>query len=85
MLLEAACLHSTYESQLHTASLPQVQRLLDWGAFIGCRDKRGRQPIHFAACHGRLEVLKLLWTTGAELDAETSGVCTSARYFFVGQ
>eukprot|EP00887_Chlorella_sp_A99_P002976 scaffold24.g2976.t1 len=48
-----------------------VEKLLDLGAALNCKDKKGLQPLHFAAGRGRPEVVKYLWSKGAELDAET--------------
>ena len=50
-----------------------MEGLLDLGAVPDCKDKKGLQPLHFAAGRGRTEVVKFLWSKGAELDTEAPG------------
>lgn len=54
-----------------TLSCVQVEALLERGADIDCRDKRKLTPAHYAAAHGHVAVIKLLWSKGADLDAES--------------
>ena len=54
--------------------LPQVQQLLETGADVAARDKRGVGALHYAAGQGRLEVVKYLWSKGLDIDAEDPGV-----------
>lgn len=51
----------------------QAQQLVQTGAQITARDKRGCTTLHFAAAHGQLDVVTYLWSKGAELDWETPG------------
>jgi hypothetical protein len=53
--------------------------LLDMGADTEARDKKGLLPMHFAAAHGKLEVVKFLWSKGAEIDAEDPGAFQPLR------
>jgi len=57
----------------------QVTELLHLGADIECRDKEGYTPVHFAAARGRLDILSLLWSKSADIDAETP----SAFYYLL--
>ena len=55
----------------------QMRQLLQMGADINTRDKKGLGLLHFAAAHGKLEIVKFLWSMGAEIDPEEPGVpCT---------
>ena len=47
-----------------------AKALLEMGAVLEFRDKQGRRAVHFAAAHGKLEVVQYLWSKGAEMDAE---------------
>lgn len=51
----------------------QTEALVELGAALDCKDKKGRCPLHFAAARGRTEVVRFLWSRGAEVDAETPG------------
>jgi ankyrin repeat protein len=51
----------------------QVKVLLERGASLIARDKRGLGPLHFAAGRGRLAVVELLWSKGVDLDADSPG------------
>lgn len=51
------------------------KQLLDWGAQPGVADKQGLTSAHFAAAHGKTDLLAFLWSKGVELDAEDPGVC----------
>ena len=51
----------------------QAQHLVQTGAQITARDKRGCTTLHFAASHGQLDIVTYLWSKGAELDWETPG------------
>ena len=51
----------------------QAQHLVKTGADISARDKQGFRTLHFAAAHGHLDIVTLLWSKGAELDWETPG------------
>lgn len=51
----------------------QAQHLVQTGAKITARDKRGCTTLHFAASHGQLDIVTYLWSKGAELDWETPG------------
>lgn len=42
--------------------------LVERGADVNVRDKNGRGPLHWAAVHGRLEVVKYLVGVGASVD-----------------
>lgn len=48
-------------------------------------DKRRATPAHYAAAHGRLPVLRHLWSVGAELDAEDSSGKTPLHYAVAGK
>ena len=47
--------------------------LTEEGADLGCKDKQGLTPLHFAAGRGYLGVVQFLWSKGAEVDAEAPG------------
>jgi hypothetical protein len=51
----------------------QVEVLTEEGADLGCKDKQGLTPLHFAAGRGYLGVVQFLWSKGAEVDAEAPG------------
>ena len=53
--------------------LSEAQQLLDMGAQPGTADKGGLSSAHFAAAHGKQEVLSFLWSKGVELDGESPG------------
>lgn len=53
--------------------LSEAQKLLDMGAQPGTQDKSGLTSAHFAAAHGKKEVLSFLWSKGVELDGEDPG------------
>lgn len=50
--------------------LSEAQQLLDMGAQPGTQDKGGLTSAHFAAAHGKKDVLSFLWSKGVELDGE---------------
>lgn len=50
--------------------LKDVEVLTEEGADLGCKDKQGLTPLHFAAGQGYLGVVQFLWSKGAEVDAE---------------
>lgn len=51
----------------------QVQHLIEMGADVGAKDKKGISALHYASGQGRLEVLQLLWSKGLDLDADDPG------------
>ena len=51
----------------------QAQDILDLGAEISARDKKGYGLVHFAAAHGHLDTVQNLWSKGAQLDMEAPG------------
>lgn len=51
----------------------QVQQLLEMGADVGAKDKKGISALHYASGQGRLEVLQFLWSKGLDLDADDPG------------
>ncbi|KAL4419788.1 hypothetical protein ABPG75_006886 [Micractinium tetrahymenae] len=51
--------------------LADAEALVELGAALDCKDKKGRCPLHFAAAKGRTEVARFLWSRGAEVDVET--------------
>lgn len=53
--------------------LSEAQQLLDMGAQPGTQDKGGLSGAHFAAAHGKQDVLSFLWSKGVELDGEDPG------------
>lgn len=53
----------------------QVQQLLEMGADVTAKDKRGISALHYASGQGRLEVLQYLWSKGLDLDADDPGLC----------
>lgn len=50
-----------------------AQQLMEWGAQPGAADKQGLTSAHFAAAHGKADLLAFLWSKGVELDAEDPG------------
>jgi ankyrin repeat protein len=52
--------------------LIQVKTLIQKGAEVNVRDKRNLTALHFAAGRGWLDVVQLLWSKAADLDAESS-------------
>ncbi len=58
---------------LHAAAergdVAEVERLL--AEIIDGRDKNGETPLHFAAWHGRTEVVIILLQRGADVNAKT--------------
>lgn len=50
--------------------LPDCQQLLEAGALLDSRDKEGLGAAHFAAAHGKADLLAYLWSKGVELDGE---------------
>ena len=61
------------DRRLYTVCHLQVQQLLEMGADIGAKDKRGISALHYASGQGRLEVLQFLWSKGLDLDADDPG------------
>ena len=51
----------------------QVQQLLEMGADVTAKDKKGISALHYASGQGRLEVLQYLWSKGLDLDADDPG------------
>ena len=51
----------------------QMERLLELGADANACDKRRVSGLHYACGQGRLEIVRFLWSRGAELDAEDPG------------
>ena len=52
----------------------QTKKLLEMGAEVTARDKKGYTPLHFAAGQGRLDIVKFLWSKAAETEAEDPGM-----------
>jgi len=52
-------------------NLMQVKRLLDAGADVNCRDKRGNSALIEASFGGAIELVKLLLDSGADVGAES--------------
>ena len=50
--------------------LSEAQQLMDMGAQPGTQDKGGLSSAHFAAAHGKDNMLSFLWSKGVELDGE---------------
>jgi ankyrin len=50
--------------------LSEAQQLMDMGAQPGTQDKGGLSSAHFAAAHGKENMLSFLWSKGVELDGE---------------
>ena len=50
--------------------LAEAQQLMDMGAQPGTQDKGGLSSTHFAAAHGKENMLSFLWSKGVELDGE---------------
>lgn len=60
-----------------------MKGLLDRGANITAADKQGVSALHFACGQGRLEVVKFLWSRGAELDGEDPGrIAMQVKYVY---
>ncbi len=55
------------------ADAMQAQDILEMGAEISARDKKGLGLVHFAAAHGHLDTVQFLWSKGAQLDMEAPG------------
>ena len=53
----------------------QAQHLVQTGAQVSARDKKGCTTLHFAAAHGQIDIVTYLWSKGAELDWESPGEC----------
>ncbi len=53
--------------------MAEAQTLLDMGAQPGTADKGGMTSAHFAAAHGKHDMLDFLWSKGVELDGEDPG------------
>jgi ankyrin repeat protein len=51
----------------------QVEQLMERGADVTAKDKRGISALHYAAGQGRLEIIKLLWSKGVDLDSDDPG------------
>ena len=64
------------QQKLYKACHLQVQQLLEMGADIGAKDKRGISALHYASGQGRLEVLQYLWSKGLDLDADDPGAAS---------
>jgi hypothetical protein len=54
----------------------QVEELMDMGADLTAKDKKGISALHYACGQGRLEVVKFLWSKGVDLDLEDPGTCS---------
>ena len=54
----------------NTTTVGEVQRILNTGTSIESGDNDGRKPLHIAAYHGRLEIVKYLLEKGASIEAE---------------
>ncbi|KAH3720656.1 hypothetical protein DPMN_063648 [Dreissena polymorpha] len=53
-----------------------IKLLLDQGATINAFDKKDRRAIHWAAYMGHVEIVKLLYEHGAELNCQDKQVRT---------
>ena len=62
----------------YTACPLQVQQLLEMGADICAKDRRGISALHYASGQGRLEVVQFLWSKGLDLDADDPGAAMHA-------
>lgn len=51
----------------------QVEELMDMGAELTAKDKRGISALHYACGQGRLEIVKYLWSKGVDLDSDDPG------------
>jgi len=60
-------LHKTYEKQ----DTQLVELLVEHGADINCRDAESFTPLHFAAIHGKMQVVKKLVDLGADDNLTT--------------
>ncbi|GAB4815982.1 hypothetical protein N2152v2_003028 [Parachlorella kessleri] len=54
----------------------KVEALVELGAELSFKDKKGLTALHYAAGNGRLDVVKFLWARGAEVDSESPDGCT---------
>ncbi|KAK9901337.1 hypothetical protein WJX75_007413 [Coccomyxa subellipsoidea] len=53
--------------------LGDMEELMDMGADLTAKDKKGISALHYACGQGRLEVVKFLWSKGVDLDLEDPG------------
>ena len=74
-------LHLVSQSQLtrfgdssHIAKTAQV--LLEHGASVHMRNKKGQMPLHTASCHGLSDIVALLLKFGADVDAQDNDTMT---------
>jgi len=68
---------------VQTGSLDVVQRLIEVGAAVDCRDNDGNTAVHYAASEGHLEVIACMMELGARGDfVNTDGLTALdlARY-----
>ena len=54
----------------------RIERLLASGANPGKTDKKGKSPLHFAACLGQLETVRLLLQQGAQVNPRDKTLAT---------
>ena len=64
--LHRACNVRTTKRSKRTASCAIVALLFNAGASPNAQNRMGLTPTHYAACHGRLDVLRLLLRFGGE-------------------
>ena len=57
-------------------NIKEVKRLIQAGANINAKDKKGKTPLHFAAQQGNFELVKLLIENGADVNAKDNAWIT---------
>lgn len=58
-----------------------MQQLLDQGAEVSAKDKKGLTGLHFAAARNRAAVARFLWSKAADVDSESLGESIHSRIY----
>lgn len=56
---------------LHKGHLDVVALLINHGAEVTCKDKKGYTPLHAAASNGQISVVKHLLNLGVEVSCDS--------------
>lgn len=75
-----ACVKTLSKHRIASAPL-ECEALLDHGAAVGAADLEGRQPLHYAACQGRMDAVELQPDRGADLEASNG---QTIGYWYAG-
>ena len=67
-------------SAIKSGDIDRAKNLMDNGADVNAKDKKGRTILMYAAVHGYAEIAKLLMDNGAEVNAKDKDGMTALMY-----